>query len=207
MAEVEAFLAGGGEWVQLRMKDATDEERAETGRRVKALCDRHGAVLVVNDRVNVALAIGADGVHLGKDDMSTDLARAILGQEALVGRTANTLEDVLAIATGENDYIGMGPYRYTTTKKNLSPVLGIEGYRRVFDRLKASGTACPPVVGIGGVLPEDVPLLAETGLYGLAVSGGIGEAVDPAAVTRRMLADIQRTFPGAGGGSETAACE
>lgn len=196
LAEAEAFLTGGGEWVQLRMKEATDGERAETGRRVKALCDRYGAVLIVDDRVNVALAIGADGVHLGKDDMSTELARAILGHEAIIGRTANTLEDVLAIAAGENDYIGMGPYRYTTTKKRLSPLLGAEGYRRVFGALEAAGKDCPPVVGIGGVLAEDIPLLAETGLYGLAVSGGIGTAADPVAMTRRMLTDIRKFFPG-----------
>lgn len=103
-------------------------------------------------------------------------ARAILGNEYIIGCTANTLEDILRIVQGPADYIGLGPYRFTTTKEKLSPVLGLEGYHKLFEQLKQEKTIVPPVVGIGGICSEDVEVLLATGLHGVAVSGAISQA-------------------------------
>ena len=116
-------LEGGCRWVQLRMKEATEVEFMAAAAEIGRLCKEHGATFVLDDHVEWVEKTGADGVHLGKNDMPIDEARKILGSDKIIGGRANTFEDVERLYRQGADYIGCGPFRFTTTKKNLSPVL------------------------------------------------------------------------------------
>ena len=120
---IEKALAGGCRWVQLRMKDASDEEVVVAGRKAAEMCRKASAVLIIDDRVSLVEAIGAHGVHLGKKDMPVAEARKLLGVGKIIGGTANTMADVRNLAAQGADYIGCGPFRFTTTKKGLAPRL------------------------------------------------------------------------------------
>jgi len=168
--QVEAACRAGIRWIQLRMKLASDAEVLEAALAAKKVCFEWGCKLVVNDRVGVALEADVDGVHLGKQDMPVSEARRLLGKEKMIGGTANTIEDIREHWRQGVDYIGLGPYRFTTTKKNLSPILGLEGYRRIMGQVKAEGIGLP-VVAIGGIGMEDAAALYEAGVQGIAFSG------------------------------------
>lgn len=132
-------LEGGCRWVQLRMKDTPVETIEPVALEVQALCRQYGATFIIDDHVELAKKLHADGVHLGKKDMPIADARRILGAEYIIGGTANTFEDVLQHYKAGADYIGCGPFRYTTTKKNLSPILGLEGYTAIIHRMPGEG--------------------------------------------------------------------
>lgn len=175
---ISLALKGGCRWIQLRMKDATEEEFVATAKKVREMCSEYNATFIIDDRVELVEAVGADGVHLGKNDMPVDEARRILGSKYIIGGTANTIEDVERLYISGADYIGCGPFRFTTTKKNLSPMLGIEGYREIIKNMRQRGIAWP-MVAIGGILPSDVHDIMDTGISGIAVSGAILNADDP----------------------------
>lgn len=181
LQQIEKALQAGIRWVQLRMKQAGDGQFLETAWAALNLCTACDATLIINDRVDIALETGAHGVHLGKADMPVGEARSMLGSSVIIGGTANTLEDILLHAGQGADYIGLGPFRFTTTKKKLSPVLGLEGYTQILGALRERRVAVP-VVGIGGILPSDVPELLGAGVYGIAFSGMLVHAADPAAM-------------------------
>lgn len=183
---IRLALEGGCKWVQLRMKDAPDEQVAQLGVQARGLCDRYGAKLILDDRVELVVQTGADGVHLGKNDMPIAQAREILGPGKIIGGTANTFEDIVAHWKSGADYIGCGPFRFTTTKKNLSPILGLEGYRDIVARMKDAGITLP-LVAIGGITAEDIPAILETGVDGIAVSGTVLRAEDPAAEMAKLI--------------------
>lgn len=183
---IRLALEGGCKWVQLRMKDAPDEQVAQLGVQARGLCDRYGAKLILDDRVELVAKTGADGVHLGKNDMPIAQAREILGPGKIIGGTANTFEDIVAHWKSGADYIGCGPFRFTTTKKNLSPILGLEGYRDIVARMKDAGITLP-LVAIGGITAEDIPAILETGVDGIAVSGTVLRAEDPAAEMAKLI--------------------
>ena len=174
-----AALAGGCRWIQIRMKDSPDEEVAEATRRLAPECLRRGATLLIDDRVHLVAPTGAHGVHLGKNDMPPAHARHILGPGYIIGATANTAADIAQAHAAGADYIGLGPFRFTTTKKNLSPVLGTAGYRDVIADIRRRGISLP-VVAIGGITPSDIEALAASGVQGVAVSGAIARAANPA---------------------------
>lgn len=195
LEEIKQVLEGGCTWVQLRMKGTLD---LATARKAAVLCAAYSpnSVLCIDDDLSVALASGAQAVHLGKHDKPVAEAWQEIGEERksegfLVGATANTLEDMLRAAAAGASYIGLGPYRFTETKKNLSPVLGAEGYRKLTGAAREAGIDLP-VFAIGGIRLEDVALLMETGVDGLAVSGAIAAAPDPAEATRRFLEEINK---------------
>ena len=183
---IRLALEGGCKWVQLRMKDTPDEQVAQLGVQARGLCDRYGAKLILDDRVELVVQTGADGVHLGKNDMPIAQAREILGPGKIIGGTANTFEDIVAHWKSGADYIGCGPFRFTTTKKNLSPILGLEGYRDIVARMKDAGITLP-LVAIGGITAEDIPAILETGVDGIAVSGTVLRAEDPAAEMAKLI--------------------
>lgn len=160
----------GVRWVQLRLKDEPVDLVLEVARAAKDVCDLFEAKLIVNDFPMVAKAVGADGVHLGKEDMSPAEARKLLGQGFLIGGTANTLEDCERLARQQVNYIGLGPFRFTTTKKKLSPVLGLDGYRSIMKEMK-SRMVQVPVIAIGGLQLQDLYDLRQLGIHGIAVSG------------------------------------
>ena len=179
-------LEGGCRWVQLRMKEATEAEFMAAAAEIGRLCKEHGATFVLDDHVEWVEKTGADGVHLGKNDMPIDEARKILGNDKIIGGTANTFEDVERLYRQGADYIGCGPFRFTTTKKNLSPVLGLEGYQHIVDQMKSHGINLP-IVAIGGILESDIKSILATGVSGIAVSGGILNAVNPVEEMQRFL--------------------
>lgn len=168
--QVEAACRAGIRWIQLRMKQASDEEMLEAARAAKRICSQWGCRFIVNDRVHVALEAGADGVHLGKEDMAVSEARKLLGGGMIIGGTANTVEDIREHWRQGADYVGLGPYRFTTTKKNLSPILGLEGYQRIMEQLRTENFPLP-VIAIGGIRKEDMAPLLEAGCSGIAFSG------------------------------------
>ena len=139
----EMALRGGCKWVQLRMKDATDNKFLSIGRKVAVLCRSYNATFLLDDRVHLVAELGADGVHLGKNDMPISEARRILGNEKIIGGTANTFADVQHLAAQGADYIGCGPFRYTPTKRNLAPILGLEGYRNILKQMQQVGISLP----------------------------------------------------------------
>ena len=184
--EVQMALEGGCKWIQLRMKDASDEEFRQTALEIIPMCQENEAFLVFDDRVELAMEMGVHGVHLGKNHMNPLQARETMGGEAIIGVTANTADDIIRFRGWDVDYVGLGPFRYTTTKSNLSPVLGIDGYREIVKAVRDSGMTLP-IVAIGGITIDDIPAIMATGVNGVAVSGAIINADDPVEYTRNLL--------------------
>lgn len=186
---IRMALDGGCRWIQLRMKDAPAEEIIACAEEVLPLCRRHGAKFLLDDHVELVRQLGADGVHLGKNDMPVDEARKILGPDSIIGGTANTIEDIIRLHKQGADYIGCGPFRFTTTKKNLSPILGLDGYKSIVLKMKELGIDLP-IVAIGGITVEDIPAVMGTGVSGIALSGAILGAPDPVEMTARIIETI-----------------
>lgn len=185
-------LEGGCRWVQLRMKDATDDEVEAIAVKVQELCRQYNATFIIDDRVGLVKKLKADGVHLGKNDMPIAEARRILGNDFIIGGTANTFDDVKAHYLSGADYIGCGPFRFTTTKKKLSPILGLEGYRSITSQMKAEGINLP-IVAIGGITIDDIPEIMQTGVTGIALSGTILRAENPVEETRKIVEMVERS--------------
>lgn len=184
-------LQGGCRWIQLRMKDATADEIRSVAAEVRRLCNDCGAIFIIDDHVELVKEIQADGVHLGKNDMPVAEARRILGEEYIIGGTANTYEDVKQHWMDGVNYIGCGPFRYTTTKQKLSPILGLEGYREIIRKMRAENIGLP-VVAIGGITFADIPTVMQTGVTGIALSGTVLRADNPAEEMRRIIAETDR---------------
>ena len=184
-------LEGGCRWIQLRMKDQPLNLVEATARKVQALCKEYDAIFIIDDYVELVQYLHADGVHLGLKDMPIKQAREQLGEEYLIGGTANTFEDICRLAGQGVDYIGCGPFRFTTTKKNLAPVLGLDGYRRLTALMREKGIDLP-VVAIGGIGFDDIPRILQTGVSGIALSGSVLRAEDPVAEMKRILAGTGR---------------
>lgn len=179
-------LEGGCRWIQLRMKDAQEVDFLLAAKQIGAMCKEYGATFILDDHVEWVGITGADGVHLGKNDMPVDEARNQLGANRIIGGTANTFEDVERLWRQGANYIGCGPYRFTTTKKNLSPVLGLDGYRHIISKMKAHDINLP-VVAIGGILQPDIKDIMATGVSGIAVSGAILNAENPVEEMKRFI--------------------
>lgn len=179
-------LEGGCRWIQLRMKDAQEVDFLLAAKQIGAMCKEYGATFILDDHVEWVGITGADGVHLGKNDMPVDEARNQLGANRIIGGTANTFEDVERLWRQGANYIGCGPYRFTTTKKNLSPVLGLDGYRHIISKMKAHDINIP-VVAIGGILQPDIKDVMATGVSGIAVSGAILNAENPVEEMKRFI--------------------
>jgi thiamine-phosphate pyrophosphorylase len=174
---IEEALQAGCRLVQLRVKNQPEAAVLEQAKAAKDLCDRYNAKLIVNDFPQVAKTVGAWGIHVGLQDLPVAEVRAIVGNEMIIGGTANTFEHIQQRVQEGVNYIGLGPYRFTTTKEKLSPVLGLEGYQRIMDQMRTANIQMP-IVAIGGVLPDDVAGLLDAGVYGVAVSGAITNAID-----------------------------
>ncbi len=183
-------LDGGCKWVQLRMKGATDDEAEPIALELLEECHKRGATFILDDRVELCKKIGADGVHLGKNDMPVNEARELLGHDFIIGGTANTFDDIKRLRALSADYIGCGPFRFTRTKEHLAPVIGLDGYRSIIEQMRQELVRIP-VCAIGGIELADVPALLNAGVQGVAVSGAILRADNPAEMMRSFLnADI-----------------
>ena len=187
---IRLALEGGCKWVQLRMKDATDEEVRPIAIEAQRLCRENGATFIIDDRVALVKELHADGVHLGKDDMPIAEARQILGEEYIIGGTANTLDDIKRHYASGANYIGCGPFRFTTTKKRLSPILGLDGYKSIVEGMKREEIDLP-IVAIGGITADEVPSILATGVTGIALSGAILNADNPVDETRRFVGMVR----------------
>lgn len=172
---IHQALDAGCDWVQLRFKNQTEKDTFTLAEAVKFLCEEYLANFIVNDNLYLAQQIAADGVHLGLSDMKIDEARAILGNTKIIGATANTFEDIENHIKNGCDYIGLGPFRFTTTKEKLSPILGLSGYFKIIQELKRNKLEIP-VYAIGGITLNDVAPLMETGIHGIAISGMLTES-------------------------------
>lgn len=193
---VRLALEGGCKWVQLRMKNASVDEIRPIALLAQQLCREAKATFIIDDYVALVKEIKADGVHLGKNDMPINEARAILGKDFIIGGTANTIEDIIMHHKNGADYIGCGPFRFTTTKEKLSPVLGLEGYRSIMEKvrdtysLKGRDGENLPVVAIGGITAEDIPAIMQTGITGIALSGTVLRADNPAEEMARLIEQL-----------------
>ena len=179
-AELAALaVEGGADVIQFREKrPLTTKELIASASGVASACGEAGSLLVVDDRVDVAAAIGAPAVHLGRDDLPAHLARKLLGPDAVIGGTANDLEEALEVAVKPVDYLGVGPVYGTASKANPAPTMGLELLGRIVE-------ACEqPVIAIGGITPESVSDVLATGVHGVAVLSGVVGQPDPAAAAR-----------------------
>jgi len=180
-------LEGGCKWIQLRMKEATPDQVKTIALELKPFCKEHEAILIIDDYVELAKELEVDGVHLGKMDMPVAEARKLLGEGFIIGGTANTFEDVQALYVAGADYVGIGPFRFTTTKTNLSPLLGLDGYHSIIQQMKQANILLP-TVAIGGIAYEDIPGILATGINGIALSGAILQAQNPVEEMKKILA-------------------
>lgn len=184
--EVQMALEAGCKWIQLRMKDATDEAVKEVALQLIPMCQENDAFLIIDDRVELVNELRVSGVHLGKEDMDPLQARELLGPHAIIGVTANTAEDIIKWKGKDVDYVGVGPFRFTTTKKNLAPEIGLDGYKQIVEQVRAAGVELP-LVAIGGITLDDVDAIMATGVQGIAMSGAIINAPDPMLYTGKVL--------------------
>lgn len=185
-AQADTACRAGADWIQLRVKNRTYADWKALALETLAVCRQHKARLIINDNPYLVGDIGADGVHLGQEDMPVAKARTLLGATCLIGGTANTVETIRAHHRDGVDYVGLGPFRFTSTKEKLSPVLGLDGYRRILIALTGQRISLP-VIAIGGITIDDVPALMQLGFQGIAVSSAITNAPDPVAQTRLFL--------------------
>ncbi|WP_313265176.1 thiamine phosphate synthase [Sphingobacterium sp.] len=165
-------LDAGAKWIQIRWKEASNKQLYILAEQIKKACSEFDAYCIINDHPEIAKDIDADGVHLGLDDRSITEARDLLGPEKIIGGTANSFADVKQRITENCDYIGLGPFSYTTTKQKLSPLLGIAGYKNIIQEVHQEGLPPIPIFAIGGINDlEDIRHLIQIGVYGIALSG------------------------------------
>jgi thiamine-phosphate pyrophosphorylase len=181
---VRAVLRGGATAVQLRWKDATTRLLLGLARELRDITAETGALLIINDRVDVALVVGADGAHLGDDDLPLDVARDIVPKGFLLGRSVDNLEEAAAAEAMGADYLGLGPIFPTPSKADTGPVVGMNGITAV-----RGGTRIP-IVAIGGIDVHTAAAAARAGADGIAVIGAIANAPDPEAMARALRKEI-----------------
>lgn len=201
-------LEGGCRWIQLRMKDADESLLEETALVVQKMCKDYGATFIIDDNVHLVKKIKADGVHLGKNDMPIIEARGILGDDFIIGGTVNCFEDILKIMRNTQigtstssvtnsqqpivNYFGCGPFRFTSTKKNLAPILGLDGYENIISNMKRNNINIP-LVAIGGITKDDISDILKTGVDGIALSGSILRAENPVEEMKSIV-EICKSF-------------
>lgn len=163
--QVQALCSAGVDWVQLRAKELSDQELEPIAFECMIRCREIGSTFILNDRLELALRLGADGVHLGKLDTPWAEARERAGADFLIGGTVNSVADAEhAVAVGVLDYVGVGPFKFTHTKKNLAPVLTVSEWRTILDVLGDL-----PSYAIGGIEPADIKELMALGVTGAAI--------------------------------------
>ena len=183
----EDFCRAGAKWIQLRVKNVEEPAYLSIAEECRAITNRFGVKLIVNDNLSVALKSDADGIHLGQTDMNTLEARKLVPEGFIIGGTANTFTQIVQHYKNGVDYVGLGPYQTTQTKKNLSPVLGVEGYTQIISKLHQNNIRIP-IIAIGGIQLHDVEILNKTGIYGVAVSGLIANASNK----NKIINEIER---------------
>jgi thiamine-phosphate pyrophosphorylase len=174
LMHIQSALDAGVTLIQLRLKNVSDEHYLDAAHKAKALCGKYQATLIINDHAHIAQSCHSDALHLGLNDMTIPEAKKLVPGK-LIGGTANTFEHVKQRCAEQVDYIGLGPYQFTTTKEKLSPILGVSGYQNIIDHMKAENLHVP-VYAIGGIELKDIASIVSTGVYGIAVSGLITQS-------------------------------
>ena len=169
----ELAIAGGADTIQFRQKGGATREMIRIAEQMRALCKKAGVTFVVNDRVDVAIASDADGVHLGQDDFPIPLARKLLGEEAVIGGSASSMEEARKCLSEGADYIGFGPVYPTTSKEDAGPVGGLDLLKQIVEALPL------PIVAIGGIGTENISSVMKTGAHGIAVISAVCCQKDP----------------------------
>lgn len=164
---VEDAIKGGVTLIQIREKDASTREFYEVAKEVKEVTSKYKIPLIINDRIDIALAINAEGVHLGQSDMPINEARIILGKNKIIGISANTIEEAFAAENSGADYLGVGPVFYTGTKKDINTPRGINGLRDIIEKINI------PSVAIGGINKDNAKSVLATGVNGISVISAI----------------------------------
>lgn len=185
---VAAALEAGVRLVQYRAKEASDRSRLAEALALRRLCSEHGALFIVNDRIDLALAVDADGVHLGQDDLPPQLARQLLGPERLIGRSTHAIEQLRQAVADGCDYVGVGPVNATPTKPGRTPV-GLDYVRQ------AAAEAPIPWYAIGGIDAGNLAAVLQAGASHVAVVRAITDAPDPAAASQALLAQLGAVAP------------
>ncbi|RAJ01540.1 thiamine-phosphate pyrophosphorylase [Chitinophaga skermanii] len=187
---IQIACEAGCTTIQLRIKNETPQILLQQAFEAKEICNRFEAQLFINDHPFIANAVHAYGVHVGKEDMQVQEALKTIATHQIVGATANTFEDIQQHALNGAHYIGLGPFRFTTTKEKLSPVLGLKGYTHILQQMKAAQVHLP-VYAIGGIMEEDISAILTTGVHGIAVSGLISNASNPSLIVTRIRKILQ----------------
>ena len=184
--QVKQVVKSGVNWIQYRPKDTTKKIILAEGQEIAKFCKLHSITFIMNDSVDFAIKLNADGVHLGKNDMSPLEARKLLGANKIIGGTANTNKGILNLVAQGVNYVGLGPYKFTNTKKNLSPVLGLNGYTEILNSLSKQNVSIP-IIAIGGIKETDIEPLKNTGIHGIAISSLISDAINIPLKTKELL--------------------
>lgn len=170
--QVARLCEGGARLVQLREKNLAPRELYTAAERALSVAHKYGAKIIINDRVDVALALKADGVHLGQDDLPPEAARRLLGEKFIIGFSTHTIAQAVAAAQMPIDYLAIGPVFATTTKENPDTVVGLDGLRRVRDELDKISCGLP-LVAIGGITHENARQVLEAGANSIAIIGAL----------------------------------
>lgn len=190
MEQVHFACENGVDWIQLRIKNKQHDEVLQIAQEAIAICKEYKVTLIINDHVGICKAVDADGVHVGKTDMSVAEAREILGAHKIIGGTANTIQDIVRLYDDGVDYVGLGPFQFTETKQNLSPVLGIEGYEKIINKMRNARIQLP-IIAIGGIGKDDVEVIIESGVYGIAISSAVHFAEDKSENLKQFCSMLQ----------------
>jgi thiamine-phosphate pyrophosphorylase len=179
-------IAGGADTIQYRQKSGSTREMIEIARNMKRLCSETGVTFIVNDRLDVAIAAEADGVHLGQDDFPIPMARGLLGEDRIIGGSASTLDEARKCLSEGADYVGFGPVYPTSSKDDAGPVSGIDILKQVVEIIPL------PIIAIGGVGAENIPDVMRAGAHGIAVISAVCCQDDPEEATRSLYQALHK---------------
>lgn len=186
LEQVKRLIAGGATFIQLREKHASAREFYEAAKEVSDYTRGSEIKIIINDRVDIALAAGADGVHLGQDDLPPEAARRILGENAIIGFSTHNVEQAIAAAQLPLDYIAIGPIYATGTKENPDPVVGIEGLKKVRRAIKGCS-----LVAIGGITADKISIVRQSGAHCIALISSLLKSPDQITEnTRSLLSEV-----------------
>ena len=171
-------IAGGADTIQFRQKEGATRQMIRIAEQMQALCKRAGVTFIINDRVDVAIASHADGVHLGQDDFPIPLARKLLGERAIIGGSAGSMDEARKCLLEGADYIGFGPVYPTTSKEDAGPAAGLGLLKQIVEAIPL------PIIAIGGITADNTPPVIQTGVHGIAVISAVCCQNDPAEAAR-----------------------
>ncbi|RXJ45737.1 thiamine phosphate synthase [Gelidibacter gilvus] len=184
---IENACRSGADWVQLRLKNFDNATLLKTAEKAREITHNYQTRLIINDHYEIAKAVKADGVHLGQTDACPLEAKKHLYSWQIIGGTANSIQDCKILIDQKVDYIGLGPFKFTHTKQNLGPILGLDGYEFLFKALNPKIR----IIAIGGITLNDVPEILKTGVYGIAVSGEITNDFNKIKLFQQLLGSSQ----------------